>query len=129
MLLKGAVRRRQVSKTRCLAERCHGASPEACRALRGTPPLTYLACDVSERAETSSIDGRSRVTHSTGCQCYGDAAGQPGFTLQTISGAAESGGGIEQHATSSISFESYGVNTGDLRKDAKAGGSRRARAV
>jgi hypothetical protein len=129
MLLKGAVRRRQVSKTRCLAERCHGESPEACIALRGTPPLTYLACDVSERAETSIIDGRSRVTHSTGCQWYGDGAGQPGFTLQTISGAAESGWGIEQHATYSISFESYGVNTGDLRKDAKAGGSRKARAV
>src|SRR6266446_6738130 len=95
----------------------------------GTPTLTYLACDVSERAETSIIDGRSRVTHSTWCTCYGDGAGQPGFTLQTISGAAESGWGIEQHATYIISFESYGVNTGDLRKDAKAGGSRKARAV
>src|SRR6266540_2416400 len=37
--------------------------------------------------------------------------------------------GIEQHATYIISFESYSVNTGDLRKDAKAGGSRKARAV
>src|SRR5437899_7462965 len=35
----------------------------------------------------------------------------------SISGAAESGWGIEQHATYIISFESYGVNTGDLRKD------------
>jgi hypothetical protein len=34
MLLKGAMRRRQVSKTWCLAERCHGESPEACIALR-----------------------------------------------------------------------------------------------
>src|SRR5262249_45537569 len=34
------------------------------------------------------IDGRSRVTHSTCCQCYGDVAGKPGSTLQTISGAA-----------------------------------------
>jgi len=36
---------------------------------------------------------------------------------------------VPQHATYIISFESYGVNTGDLRKDAKAGGSRKARAV
>ena len=69
------------------------------------------------------------MTHSNCCTCYGDVAGKPGSTLQTISGAAESGWGIEKHATYIISFESYGVNTGDLRKDAKAGGSRKARAI
>jgi len=39
MLLKGAVRRRQVSEKQCLAERCHGDSQEACIVLRGTSPL------------------------------------------------------------------------------------------
>jgi hypothetical protein len=34
MLLKGAVRRRQVSKKPCLTERCHGDSQEACIVLR-----------------------------------------------------------------------------------------------
>ena len=37
--------------------------------------------------------------------------------------------GQEEHATYIILFESYIGNTGDLRKDAKAGGSRKARAV
>ena len=40
MPLKGAVRRKQASKTQCLAEKCHGESPEACIALRGMPTLT-----------------------------------------------------------------------------------------
>src|SRR5215831_13690536 len=126
MLLQGAVRRRQVSKTRCVAARGHGASPEACLALRGTPTLPALAADVSERAATSIRDGRSRVTPSTDCQCYGDGAGQPGATLQPISGAAESGWGVEQHATSRSAFASYRGNPGDLRKDAQAGGRRQA---
>jgi len=43
MALKGPVRRRQVSKTPGLAERCHGDSQEACIVLRGKRPLTYLA--------------------------------------------------------------------------------------
>src|SRR6266446_3549867 len=47
MALKGPVRRRQVSKTQGLAERCHGDAQEACIVLRGKRPLTYLACDVS----------------------------------------------------------------------------------
>jgi hypothetical protein len=37
--------------------------------------------------------------------------------------------GQEEHATCIILFASYRGNTGDLRKDAKAGGSRKARAV
>jgi hypothetical protein len=37
--------------------------------------------------------------------------------------------GQEEHATSIILFASYIGNTGDLRKDAKAGGRRKARAV
>ena len=32
--LKGTVRRKQVSKTQCLAKECHGDSQEACIALR-----------------------------------------------------------------------------------------------
>ena len=36
--------------------------------------------------------------------------------------------GQEEHATYIILFASYNGNTGDLRKDAKAGGSRKARA-
>ena len=37
--------------------------------------------------------------------------------------------GQEEHATSIILLESYIGNTGDLREDAKAGGSKKARAV
>ena len=37
--------------------------------------------------------------------------------------------GQRERATYSISIESYSVNTGDPRKDVKAGGSRKARAV
>src|SRR5712664_686799 len=48
MALKGAVRRRQVFKTQCLAERCHGDSQEACIALRGRNTLAYLAYDASQ---------------------------------------------------------------------------------
>ena len=43
MPLKGALRRKQASKMRCLAEECHGDSQEACIALRGMMTLTYLA--------------------------------------------------------------------------------------
>ncbi len=57
MLLKGAVRRRQVSKTQCLAERCHGDAQEACIVLRGTSPLTYLARDVSQSMRNSFPHG------------------------------------------------------------------------
>jgi hypothetical protein len=48
MLLKGAMRRRQVSKKWCLTKRWHGESPEACIALRENFTLTYLACYVSQ---------------------------------------------------------------------------------
>jgi len=41
--LKGAMRRKQASKTWCLAEKCYGDSQEACIALRGNATLTYLA--------------------------------------------------------------------------------------
>src|SRR5262247_1119928 len=41
------MRKKQASKMGCLAEECHGESPEACIALRETWPLTDLACDVS----------------------------------------------------------------------------------
>jgi hypothetical protein len=37
--------------------------------------------------------------------------------------------GHQEHATYLISIESYYVNTGDLMKDDKEGGSRKARAV
>ena len=37
--------------------------------------------------------------------------------------------GQRERATYIISFESYNVNTGDLRKHGKEGGSRKARAV
>ena len=57
MLLKGAVRRRQVSEKPCLAERCHGDSQEACIVLRGTAPLTYLARDVSQSMRNSFPHG------------------------------------------------------------------------
>src|SRR2546430_4356861 len=47
--LKGAVRKKQASKTRCLAEKCYGESHEACIALRERNTLTYLACRSEER--------------------------------------------------------------------------------
>jgi hypothetical protein len=48
MLLKGAVRRRQVSKKQCLAERHHGESLEACIVLGKWATLTYLVYYVSQ---------------------------------------------------------------------------------
>src|SRR6266436_7254992 len=57
MALKGAVRRRQVFKTQCLAERCQGDAQEACIALRGTDTLAYLAYDASQ----SSLNPNSRL--------------------------------------------------------------------
>jgi hypothetical protein len=47
LLLKGVMRKKQAAKMECLAEECHGESPEACLALRETWPLTDLAYDVS----------------------------------------------------------------------------------
>ena len=47
MLRKGSMRKKQASKMGCLAEECHGASPEACIALREKWTLTCLACYVS----------------------------------------------------------------------------------
>src|SRR6266446_8604285 len=42
-VLKGVVREKQAPKTQRLAKTCHGESHEACIALRGMQPLTYLA--------------------------------------------------------------------------------------
>jgi len=56
-------------------------------------------------------------------------AGKPEPTLRIISEAAKSGWGTKKHATYIISIESYSANTGDPSKDAKAGGSRKVRAV
>jgi hypothetical protein len=44
MVLKGTVRKRQVSKMPCWAERWHGDLQEACIVLRETQTLTDLAC-------------------------------------------------------------------------------------
>jgi hypothetical protein len=64
MVLKGTVRRRQVIKKQCLAERWHGDSHEACIVLRGTVPLTDLAYDVSQPTEinTPMVENRGRYT-------------------------------------------------------------------
>ena len=50
------------------------------------------------------------------------------YPVDTLGSRRERTGQLER-ATYIISFESYGVNMADLRKDAKAGGSRKARAV
>ena len=42
-VLKGAMRRKQASKTWCLAKKYQGDSQEACITLRGMETLTYLA--------------------------------------------------------------------------------------
>ena len=48
MLLQGARRGSQAPKRWCLAEECHGASPEACRALRDNEALASLVEDASQ---------------------------------------------------------------------------------
>jgi hypothetical protein len=52
MLLKGTMRGKRAFKKWCLAEWCHGESPEACIALRETQTLTYLAYQVSRSFPT-----------------------------------------------------------------------------
>jgi len=71
MLLKGAMRRKQASKTWCLAETCHGESLEACIALRGTYTLTYLACDVSQRRLKPCRRGRKDLRKEGYAPCVG----------------------------------------------------------
>jgi len=44
---------------------------------------------------------------------YG-APGQPDATLEEDGGAPKRGRGVQQHATYSIPFESFMMNTGDL---------------
>ena len=50
------------------------------------------------------------------------------YPVDTLGSRRERTGQLER-ATYIISIESYSVNTGDPRKDAKEGGSRKARAV
>jgi hypothetical protein len=50
------------------------------------------------------------------------------YPVDTLGSRRERTGRLER-ATYIISLESYRVNTGDPRKDAKEGGSRKARAV
>jgi hypothetical protein len=49
-------------------------------------------------------------------------AGQPAFTLRQHWGATKSGRGHQKHATYSISFESYTLNTGESARDVKESG-------
>ena len=50
------------------------------------------------------------------------APGQPDATLEEDGGTPERGWGVQQHATSSIPFESFMMNTGDFLLDAKGSG-------
>ena len=50
------------------------------------------------------------------------APGQPDATLEEDGGAPKWGRGVQQHATYSILFESYLVNTGEPARDVKEGG-------
>ena len=49
-------------------------------------------------------------------------AGQPEFTLRQHWGATKSGRGHQKHATSSISFASYTLHTGESARDVKESG-------
>jgi hypothetical protein len=50
------------------------------------------------------------------------APGQPAGTLEEDGGAPKRGRGVQQHATDSILFESFMVNTGSFLKDVKGSG-------
>ncbi len=50
------------------------------------------------------------------------APGQPDSTLEEDGGAPKRGRGVQQHATYSILFESFIMNTGDFLLDAKGSG-------
>jgi len=50
------------------------------------------------------------------------APGQPDSPLEEDEGAPKRGRGVQQHATSSMLFESSMVNTGSFLKDAKGSG-------
>ena len=50
------------------------------------------------------------------------APGQPDTTLEEDGGAPERGRSVQQHATYSIPFESFMMNTGDFLLDAKGSG-------
>jgi hypothetical protein len=50
------------------------------------------------------------------------APGQPDATLEEDGGAPKRGRGVQQHATYSILFESFIVNTGSFLKDVKGSG-------
>ena len=52
---------------------------------------------------------------------YG-APGQPDFTLEEDGGAPKRGRGVQQHATSSMLFESFLMNTGEPARDVKESG-------
>jgi len=93
MALKGAVRRRQVFKTQCLAERCHGDSQEACIALRGTDTLAYLAYDASQSSPKPNACLGSKIRHVDIPAAMWKEAQTHLFTLCRYWGAAESGWG------------------------------------
>jgi hypothetical protein len=50
------------------------------------------------------------------------APGQPDTTLEEDGGAPERGRGVQQHATYSIPFEAFMMNTGDFLVDVKGSG-------
>jgi len=50
------------------------------------------------------------------------APGQPDSTLEEDGGAPKRGRGVQQHATYTIPFESYTVNTGEPERDVKESG-------
>jgi hypothetical protein len=60
MVLQGTVRRRQVIKQQCWAERWHGDAQAACIVLRGTVPLTSLAYEVSPPTAINTPMGETR---------------------------------------------------------------------
>ena len=93
MVLKGPVRRRQVSKTQGLAERCHGDSQEACIALRGTDTLAYLAYDASQASPKPNACLGSKVRHMVIPVAMWKEAQMNLFTLCRYWGAAERGWG------------------------------------
>jgi hypothetical protein len=83
MPLQGARRGKQTLKTWCLAEDCHGESPEACRALREMPTLTDLACAVSAWHQRPPSMGAVRIVAMHLSCLTNDNTGQPVFPRVT----------------------------------------------
>ena len=86
-----------------------------------TLPLTDLVCYVSQSRRKSYTSGESKD------QCLPETGAKVTevnlfYPLSKDWGAAKSGWGHQKHATYSMSFASYLLNTGSSSRDAKVDG-------